>query len=79
MVGGRELGCGGRDTVAPTVEVSKMSVSLGGGLPTVPPVGSLPNRLHLTSWKHNITQREAEALEQAGQSERNEETEGQER
>ncbi|XP_038181290.2 gastric inhibitory polypeptide [Arvicola amphibius] len=30
-------------------------------------------------WKHNITQREAQALEQAGQSERNEETEGQER
>ncbi|XP_057629942.1 gastric inhibitory polypeptide [Chionomys nivalis] len=31
------------------------------------------------NWKHNITQREAQALEQAGQSERNEETEGQQR
>ncbi|CAO2644976.1 Gastric inhibitory polypeptide [Lemmus lemmus] len=29
------------------------------------------------NWKHNITQREAQALEQAGQSQRNEETEGQ--
>ncbi|XP_050012670.1 gastric inhibitory polypeptide isoform X1 [Alexandromys fortis] len=30
-------------------------------------------------WKHNLTRREAQALEQTGQSEKNEETEGQER
>ncbi|XP_027279888.1 gastric inhibitory polypeptide isoform X2 [Cricetulus griseus] len=30
-------------------------------------------------WKHNITQREARAVELAGQSQRNEETEGQQR
>lgn len=38
---------------------------------------SFLNGLHFSSWKHNLTQREARALELAGQSQRNEEKEAQ--
>ena len=67
-------------TVVPTAEVLKIPVPLCGVTSVCPfQHNSFLNDLHFSSWKHNITQREARALVLAGQSQGKEDKEAQER